>query len=257
MARIANTDKHWENTARENPYFEVLSDQKFRGENLGLDLWQEFFASGEDHVAHVLRVIRAKINPSFTPNRILDYGCGVGRLVVPFADQAPEVVGIDVSQTMLAHARVNCEKFGLSSVRLIHYDDLKSLDPSSFDLIHSYIVFQHIPIVRGEAILRELIALLRVGGVGAVHFTFCDTQPALRRFLIELRDQVPFIHGLINLARGRRFSTGRNQMNSYSLNRILRILFEAGCSNLHIEFSKHQIHIGAMIYFEKSMQALL
>jgi SAM-dependent methyltransferase len=42
----------------------------------------------------------------------------------------------------------------------------------TFDLVHSFIVFQHISQARGEATLRELGRVLNPGGVGVLHFAY-------------------------------------------------------------------------------------
>jgi SAM-dependent methyltransferase len=220
-------------------------------------LLQEFFASGERHVDHVYRTIRANVQPAFQPDRVLDYGCGVGRLVIPLAKRSHAVVGVDVSPSMLVRARENCKKFGADSACLLHIDMLNSLASASFDLVHSFVVFQHIPTARGEVILRELIDLIADGGVGAIQFTFSDPGSALRRILKASCPRTRLVDGLLNLIQHRPFSSPRMQVNSYSMNRIFKILFDARCSNLHIEFSDHSGFHGAMIYFEKSPRPLL
>jgi SAM-dependent methyltransferase len=250
-------DRDWQTWAEIDPYFGVLSDPKYLNANLNDDSLQEFFASGERHVAHVYSVIRASIQPDFHPVQVLDFGCGVGRLIAPFAERSQTVVGIDVSPAMLEHARENCKKFNVASARLINVSELDSLEPASFDLVHSFIVFQHIPVARGELILRKLITLIAEGGVGAIHVTYSNTHSALRRGVSTLRRSFNLAHGLLNLVQGRRFSTPLVQMNSYSMNRIFNILIDGRCSNLHVEFSNHGGIYGAMIYFEKATRSLL
>jgi 2-polyprenyl-3-methyl-5-hydroxy-6-metoxy-1,4-benzoquinol methylase len=245
-----NTDQSWQTWGKKDPYFAVLNDPKFLNANLSSDSLSEFFGSGHEHIEHVYGVVRARIRPTFQPTRVLDYGCGVGRLVIPLAQRAQTVVGVDVSPAMLEQARWNCEKFGLGSVRLLNVDEMASLKAASFDLVHSCIVFQHIPVARGELILRNLIALIAEGGVGAIHVTYSDTRPAFRRRVATLRQRLSLVNGLVNLVRHRPFTTPMMQMNSYSMNRIFDILMDGNCSGLHIEFTDH-CYRGAMLYFEK------
>lgn len=161
-------------------------------------------------------------------------------------------VGVDVSPSMLKRARENCDKFGASSAQLLDVDELGSLPPASFDLVHSFIVFQHIPPARGELILRKLISLLAEGGVGAIHFTYTDTRHAVRRGVSALFRRFNLSYRLLNLVRGRPLSAPLMQMNSYAIDRIFDILLDEHCSNLHAEFSVHGAHRGVMLYFEKS-----
>jgi SAM-dependent methyltransferase len=255
---IANdTDRDWKKWGKENPYFGVVSHSEFLNGNLSDDSLLEFFASGQRHADHVIETIRESISPTFAPTQVLDYGCGVGRIVFPFAKYARTVVGVDISPDMLNEARANGNKFGVTSSRFLHVDEMDSLEPRSFDLVHSFIVFQHIPVARGEQILRKLITLLVDGGVGAVHFTFSDRRPALRRRISALRRRVGLVNGALNLLSRKSFSTPTMQMNNYSINRIFDILIDSHCSNVHVEFSNHSLHLGAMIYFQRHSRPLL
>jgi ubiquinone/menaquinone biosynthesis C-methylase UbiE len=253
MALGMHTDRDWEEWGKVDPYFAVLTSTKYLKENLNDDALQEFFASGEQHIDHIYKSIREHIKPSFQPAHVLDYGCGVGRLVVAMAERAQTVVGVDVSPSMLEQAKHNCMKLlGASNTRLMHVDEMGSLEPASFDLVHSLFVFQHIPVARGELILRKLIGLIAEGGMGAIHLTYCDSRSALRNRLKELLAQLPLVNNLAKLARRRPFSKPRMEMNSYSMNRIFEILVETHCSNLHIEFLNHAGIHGTLLYFEKS-----
>lgn len=256
--QISNdTDRDWKKFGEQEPYFGVLSHSDFLKSNLSEESLSTFFASGRRHVDHVMATIRDSLVPTFAPTRVLDYGCGVGRLVIPFAASSHSVVGIDVSPEMLNEARANCGKFGVTSVRLLHVDEMESLEPASFDLVHSFIVFQHIPVARGERILRKLIALLADDGVGAVHFTFHDRRPPLRRGISALRRRVGLVNGAVNLMRRRPFSAPTMQMNNYFMDRIFDILVDAHCSRVLVEFSAHGPHLGAMIYFQRDGKPLL
>src|ERR1700722_8196727 len=132
---VHDSDRDRHRCGESNPNFWVLTEPKFLDANLNEDSLQEFFVSGERHVEHVYREIRSGIRPGFQPARVLDYGCGVGRLVVPLARRSRAVVGVDVSPAMLAQARENCKKFAVTSARLLGVDEFDSLEPCSFDLV--------------------------------------------------------------------------------------------------------------------------
>jgi SAM-dependent methyltransferase len=234
------------------PFHAALSESRYLAANLNDESREEFFQTGERHAERIYRVIREKVQPGFQPARVLDYGCGPGRVLIPFARRSREVVGVDVSPTMLRKAYENCWKYGVPSVRLMPVDHMDSLEPASFDLVHSFIVFQHIPAARGEVILRKVVGLIAEGGVGAIHITFANTQSALRRGAAALRQRIGIVHDLLNLVQRRPLSSPRMEMHIYSMNRVLEILYEADCSSLHIVFSNHCDILGAMIYFEKT-----
>jgi hypothetical protein len=78
-----NTDKAWEAWAKIDPYYAVLTDERFRaGNDPG-----EFFDSGEKHIDQAFRTITS-IAPAFAPQAAIDFGCGVGRLLIPLSRRA-------------------------------------------------------------------------------------------------------------------------------------------------------------------------
>lgn len=67
-------------------------------------------------------------------SRVLDYGCGIGRVTAELAAQAGEVVGVDISAGMLREAGARLS--GLANVRLVHAGDFRTAETGTrFDLI--------------------------------------------------------------------------------------------------------------------------
>jgi SAM-dependent methyltransferase len=249
---MANSaERHWHKWGKENPLFGVISHPKFLNANLTEESREEFFQTGEQHVNHVYQVIQTKLRDDFHPERVLDFGCGVGRLLIPFARRAQTVVGIDVSPAMLEQAANNCRERGLKTVRLLGSEELDQLDSNSFGLVHSYIVFQHIPVREGERILQKLVDLIAIGGFGVIHLTFSDVRSATRRAVLALRTRSNLMHGLFNLAQSRPFSWPLMQMNSYSMNRVFDILSASRFPNSYVELENHGGFRSAILYFEK------
>lgn len=244
-------ERDWREWGEKNPLYGVLSDPKYLNANLNDASRDEFFLTGERHVDDVYSVIQSKLRPGFRADRVLDFGCGVGRLLIPFAQRAQVAVGVDISPGMLAEAKKNCAERGVGNARLLQVDEMDSLDPHSFDLVHSFIVFQHIPVAEGERLFSKLVHLLDEDGIGAIHLTFSDAHSAFRRAVFAMRGRSRLMHGLINTMQGKPFAEPAMQMNSYSMNRIFNILFEHQCSNLHVEFTDHTGFRGAMLYFER------
>jgi tRNA/tmRNA/rRNA uracil-C5-methylase (TrmA/RlmC/RlmD family) len=105
-----NTDRDWEKWGQIEPYFGVFSAEQYLLKNISDDAKASFFQSGVNHINHVMATCRKHFDPDFSPSRALDFGCGVGRLVVPLSGIVHEVVGVDVSISMLLEARKNCEE---------------------------------------------------------------------------------------------------------------------------------------------------
>jgi SAM-dependent methyltransferase len=186
--RFKDTDKHWEYWGKHNPYYGVFASDKHLNQNINDEVLNTFFDSGQAHIDAVFRTIHTYVDLAFQPARALDFGCGVGRLTIPLATRAGSVVGVDVSPSMLEEARKNCVERNLRNMEFVVSDDTLSKVPGSFDFIHSYIIFQHIPIKRGEELLQRLVDALAENGVGALILRMrigcrppCNGESALTR----------------------------------------------------------------------------
>jgi len=247
-----NSDRDWEVFGRTDPYFAVLTAPEYHGQ-LSEPAREKFFASGRKHVEAVLSIIRDRLHPSFHPARTLDFGCGVGRLVLPLASLCDQVVGVDVSEAMLDEARRNCAVAGVTNVELVKGDDQLSRVSGSFDFIHSYIVLQHIPVKRGEQLVSRMTERLSPGGVCMFHITYdAGLADPVSRLRYWVRVNVPVARRFLNLARGRTSPGPLMQMNEYSLTRMLDLLRRAGCGEVHVRFSDHGGVKGALIFARKS-----
>jgi len=258
---VHDNDRAWRYYGNKDPYFAVLTQQQFKHEQLTSEALGVFFESGANYVGQVMETLREHFDPEFQPLRALDFGCGVGRLTLPLASRCESVVGVDVSEAMLAEAGANATRFGLDNVSFVLSDDRQSRVQGTFDLIVSLIVFQHIPPVRGERILKQLIARLRDGGLGALHFTygFESGVPLSRRLLNRAYKSVPCLWNARNLAHGRPFGEPLMQMNEYDVNRLLCILQEGGCHDVVVRFTETgafgKPFYGVVLFFRKRRKA--
>jgi SAM-dependent methyltransferase len=243
-----STDVAWEEWGRRDPYFGVITDAKFRQSDMDERAKQEFFESGESHAHGVLTTIRRHLDPGFAPRTVLDFGCGVGRLLIPFAKMIGEVVGLDVSPSMLQEARRNCDQHGLTNVRLLESDDSLSTLTGSFDLIHSCIVFQHIPAERGREIFSKLLQHLCPGGVGAIQLTYSKARFASTHGLAPAPSAiVPSPDTTPQLIAAD--ADPEIQMNPYNINEIFFLMQRRGVQQFHVEFSDHGGELGVFLFF--------
>jgi SAM-dependent methyltransferase len=263
------TDTAWEMWGQSDPYFGVITDARFRKENLTPEGKKEFFDSGQVHVDAILAATRTVVAPAFSPARVLDFGCGVGRLVIPFARIANEVIGIDVSDAMLTEATQNCAERGITNAHFVKSDDELSALNGSFDLVHSFLVFQHIPIARGRLLFRKLLSHLKPGGVGILDFTYGKSylpdsfgQPVAKK----KKGVVPSVYGkavdslkTLGLSVAEPEQTEPRdpemQMNAYNLSEIFFLLKETGVVNLRAEFMDHGGEQAVLLFFQKPATA--
>jgi SAM-dependent methyltransferase len=97
--------------------------------------------------------------------RVLEIGCGVGRLLKPLSRRVAEAVGVDLSEEMIRRGRQYCAD--RPNVSLHRTDGtLGFLADEHFDFVFSHIVFQHLPRRRYvERYLREARRVLKPGGL--------------------------------------------------------------------------------------------
>jgi len=265
MRTSMSTDVEWEKWGSRDPYFSVLTHEKFRAGAITPEARDEFFALGRMHVDHVMQRCRALLDPAFAPQRVLDFGCGVGRVLLPFAGMASEVVGVDISPSMLAEARRNCDREGHSNVELLPSDDALSAVVGDFDLVHTCIVIQHIEIGRGLQLFQELVRRVRPGGIGALHVTFAWDHHAANLGVPPPPEPPPHLPLLARLRatvhdwiRGRPAAAPapppdadpEMQMNFYNLSQLMFVLQQAGVAMAHTEFTDHGGAIGAFMFFK-------
>lgn len=177
---------------RDEPYFTVLAHDKFRRANLTPAAEQEFFASGEEYVAHVLHEIRNTIAPGLQPRTILEFGCGPGRLAIPFSRRA-KTTAVDVERSMLDYARRNAERFGAPGIRFQTLDEFRASD-EKFELVNALLVLQRMPVEEGLATLRMLMS--RIAGVGVFQLPVKQTIGAVRKVAKRVRRKPPHIYSL-------------------------------------------------------------
>jgi SAM-dependent methyltransferase len=250
----------------------VITDERYRARNMTEADRQTFFESGRMHVEHVLATCQAHLRREFKPVRVLDFGCGVGRLVVPFAHLVEQVVGIDVSEGMLAEARRNCDQSGLRNVTLLPSDDELSALEGSFDLIHASIVFQHIDVPRGRELFRRLLQHLSPRGMAAAHFTYAKLAHADNwgwppeeggtSRLARLAPKPRRLRSLLPFGPGQKTAPGdadaapegadpEMQMNCYRLNELFFMIQQSGAASMRCEFTDHGGELGVVLYFER------
>lgn len=233
------TDRDWERWGASDPYFGVCSGEEFHADLMTSESRAEFFASGEAHVSRILRDIGRIVDTEFPLASVLDFGCGVGRLVIPFARRAERVMGVDISLSMIAEAKRNCGVAQVSGVEFVESDDGLSRIHGTFDLVHSHIVLQHIPWKRGRSILHALADHVAPGGVLAVQILSGYEASLVVRCMVRLRYALPPVNWLRNLLRHRPLFEPAMQLHVYDLNAVRCDLEQRGfvCSQVDEQFA--------------------
>ncbi|MDJ0555658.1 MAG: glycosyltransferase [Microcoleaceae cyanobacterium MO_207.B10] len=98
--------------------------------------------------------------------KVLEIGCGVGRLIKPLREIFAEVDGVDISEKMIQFAKqylADGKQNG--EVYVNNGCDLKQLTDQIYDFVYSIIVFQHIRSISiVKSYFRETFRVLKPGG---------------------------------------------------------------------------------------------
>jgi len=138
--QLEKMQREWDQRARENARFYVNTEKQD---------WTdaEFFQSGERTVSEEILTDMINICQGKDPRRmrVLEIGCGAGRVTRALAQVFGEVYGVDISGEMVRQARA-----ALADTPNVHIfqnngKDLDVLGSIRFDFAFSSIVFQHIP----------------------------------------------------------------------------------------------------------------
>ncbi len=99
--------------------------------------------------------------------RILDIGCGIGQLTVAMKEVFPEatVWGLDVGAPMLRYAHKQAVEWGIDVNYTQRLAEDTRFEDESFDIVTAYILFHEVPQKVTPSILKEVLRVLKPGGI--------------------------------------------------------------------------------------------
>jgi SAM-dependent methyltransferase len=250
------TDKTWRTYGKKEPYFGVFGQMNYLKKSLGKKELDLFFSSGKEYVVDIFSLIRDKIDHEFKTKSILDFGCGPGRMIIPFSDYAKEVWGLDISEHMLEEATKNCQQAGVHNVKFLLADErLQCISGTKYDLVHSFIVLQHLNTSRGKRLFQLLTDHITGNGIGVLHILYFDSYRK-RRILNFFRFRIPllwFFQRILStvLMKKSLHLFPQMQMNNSNLNNIFAILQHSGIREVVSLFTDHHDYWGVILCFKK------
>jgi SAM-dependent methyltransferase len=169
-------EMNWEEKARQNPLYGVMSVNDFAaaGADPTPEQLERFFESGRRKAATwLLPWLAATATPRDA--HILEFGCGMGRLVNAVLAEYTDVVGVDVSQTMVERATAYVKG---TEFRVLEESGRIPIGAATVDRVYSYAVFQHIKswsvIVNA---IGEIGRVLKPGGHARLQFDMVYPPP--------------------------------------------------------------------------------
>lgn len=179
----------WNERAAGNPMYFIKADR----EN-----WtpEDFLDSGDEDVTRFAVPVFGLLAKPANTATALDIGCGLGRLSRALGRHFGNVIGIDISQTMIDDGRTFAGGWPSNvECRVCDGSGAIPVTSGSVDFVFSYIVIQHIPSV---AIIRKYFSeMARVMAPDAIAHVQVNTQVRKLSERIRLRvvasDKVPIV----------------------------------------------------------------
>ena len=167
---LARVRKVWSSHGEQEPYWSVLTGEKYRKSAISDSDVQEFYASG----APIVDLFEANCRKNgIAPQSdwtILDFGCGMGRVGEHFAHRYKSYIGVDISADHLRFAETRFMQLRSSGVRLgdcrfFLLPDYLDDNRTQYDVFFSFIVLQHNPPPLIRYLLAHCLSRVRKGGV--------------------------------------------------------------------------------------------
>jgi len=146
--------RDWDARAKENARA-YIADHEGEGVRFGL--------SGMRDVCAIFADVHEHLRPEM---KVLEIGCGIGRMLQFLALVFDEVHGVDVSPEMIAQGKKHLARLDNAHLHCGDGRGLAPLEDATFDLVYSYAVFQHIP---EAVVIRDYVfearRVLKPGGI--------------------------------------------------------------------------------------------
>jgi cyclopropane fatty-acyl-phospholipid synthase-like methyltransferase len=138
----------------------------------GYDAGADEFAAWQKRITGSTRLQRLEELLALLPDRpeVLELGSGAGVLSTRLLAERANLIGVDISAEQVRRAEER-----VPNARFLHADFTEiELDPSSFDAVASFYVFNHVPREGLWPLLRRIAVWLRPGGYLLASFGASD-----------------------------------------------------------------------------------
>ena len=171
----------WNRNADRDPYYTIWSDPTTKNPETAVAAFAE---SGRVKA----RYLAWFVHPAA---RVVELGCGMGRILKPLAPSCGEVIGVDISERMLELAVEYTA--GIDNLRLERTDgaSLGMIDDSSVDLFYSLDVLIHVDRRSAFRYLREIRRVLKPGAVAVLNFLDIASSRGFDEFAALLDSDFP------------------------------------------------------------------
>jgi ubiquinone/menaquinone biosynthesis C-methylase UbiE len=235
----------WDNLGSIDPLWAILTKERSYKWSL-----EEFLKTGVRETKSLIKKIKV-LNPNLNFGRVLDFGCGVGRIAKPLKNHFKEYFGVDISNTMIRLAKEvnkNSNCIFLENFR----KDLEIFPKEYFDFVYSNLVLQHIPDKKLIKIyIAEFVRVLKKDGILIFQlpsYTILSIEYFLRKIAYRTLKKLGFKErSLYNL------NIYPLCMNSVPKKKVVSLLKSLNIKILKIENNKSEgkINMNKIYYIKK------
>lgn len=220
---LAHVEKCWRTLGEAEPYWSVVTDDRFKTDRIAD--YKEFFFSAGDNDVRLFQQAAARCKVALpTSGTCLDLGCGVGRITRLLATRFHKVIGVDISSSHLRLAQAAVNEAGLTNVEFRLANGASSFSALPvFDCFYSMIVLQHNPPPIIEWLLGMILDKLTPGGIG-----FFQLPTELPGYAFDLATYLKAAPG-----------NGDMVMHALAESRVLEILDRSRCGLLDVRNLGH------------------
>lgn len=156
--------EQWTRLGETEPHWSVLTDDRYKTDNLDDLARAEFYRTGAD-TAEMVKLFETRTGTRIDNGVCLELGCGTGRVTAHLARRFEHVIAVDISPGNLRLCEEHLKAQGITNVetRLVS-------DPADFetfpeiDFFFSVIVLQHNSPPVQKSILNTILGRIRNGG---------------------------------------------------------------------------------------------
>ncbi len=129
--------------------------------------------------------------------RILDIGCGPGRVLLPLAkkiqDKGGHVTGLDIQAEMIEKTRLKARDLNISNIDFIKSSIDEAKINERYDIVLMICVLGEIPQNNRKSVLQKIANHLKSNGIISITETIFDPHFQSRKYVSEIMKEVGFV----------------------------------------------------------------
>ncbi len=128
--------------------------------------------------------------------RILDIGCGPGRVLLPLAkkiqDKRGQITGLDIQAEMIEKTRLKAETLGITNVEFINSSINEAKIDEPYDIILMICVLGEIPKNDRKSVMQKITRYLQPNGIISITETIFDPHFQSRKYVSSIMNEIGF-----------------------------------------------------------------